>query len=111
MGVGGGGRGARRGRKWVSGEGEDGEDGEWSRDIPQSVCPEPSPSGSPASGFQRGSANTELGKADQLHLIRDLRVVAAGCLEERGERRETGQRELQSLCPPQDLHLHTSTET
>lgn len=27
-----------------------------------------------------GSANTELGKADQLHLVGDLCVVAAGCL-------------------------------
>lgn len=48
--------------------------------VPQSVCPELPPPGSPASGAKSGSANTQLGKADQLHLIRDLRVVAAGCL-------------------------------
>lgn len=48
--------------------------------VPQSVCPELPPPGSPSSGAKSGSANTQLGKADQLHLIRDLRVVAAGCL-------------------------------
>lgn len=38
--------------------------------------------------MKRGSANTQLRKADQLHLIRDLRVVAARCLrdEEHTER-------------------------
>ncbi len=32
--------------------------------------------------MKRASANTQLCKADQLHLIWDLRVVAAGCLRE-----------------------------
>lgn len=37
-----------------------------------------------------GSANTELGKTNQLHLVRDLCVIAAGCL--RGERGGTHQK-------------------
>lgn len=83
----------RRKGKWVSG-GEAGAVVErmasGGGSVPQSVCPELSPPGSPASGAKKsGSANTQLGKADQLHLIRDLRVVAAGCLHggERGRRR------------------------
>lgn len=92
LGVVGGGRGrwaqtevwVRRKGKWVSGVCVCGGGVErmasGGGSVPQSVCPELPPPGSPASGAKSGSANTQLGKADQLHLIRDLRVVAAGCL-------------------------------
>lgn len=43
------------------------------------------PTVSPASGMNRASANTELCKADQLHLVGDLRVFAAGNLRQGGE--------------------------